>query len=105
MRIQVSPKKSSSPKKRQSPSRGKNKVPASQQKQVDELQQRVQELENQIKRKQSFLESLENKSSMYTNNSVLSGEKKRQPRSLSKNSKRKGSNDRKTEKGTGSSGG
>jgi len=62
-------------------------------------------LENQIKRKQSFLESLENKSSIYTNNSALSSDKKRHPRSLSKNSNRKSANDSKMENEIGISGG
>ena len=51
------------------------------------------------------MESLECKSSVYTNNSALSSDKKKHPRSLSKNSNKKSSNDGKTDKGTGNSAG
>lgn len=47
VRVSTSPNKKTSAKKRESPTRVKYKVPpARQHKQVDELQQRVQELEN-----------------------------------------------------------
>ena len=51
------------------------------------------------------METLENKSSVYTNNSALSSDTKKQPRSLSKNSNRKSSSDGKTGHGVGISAG
>ena len=71
-----------------------------QQKQVDELQQKVQELDNQIKCKHSFIESNDNKRSMRIKNNDLYVNQSKHVRSLSKNSNRKSSNDGSLRKST-----